>query len=175
MKLSQDGFAVSQKLWVSRWFLNTLSLYCYTVNTQHPITHHTDQLPCVMAFNRSKRGAFSSSARISTFLTTISQLNVEIIHEPGKMKKCQFSRIIFAGRFEVSRQNLTNFFLFFTIHLKGHLFCFIFKDWLSVSVIFILINLTVSLNYFVVMYIFFKWDTFCYLQYDKGQFSADEF
>ena len=46
--------------------------------------HHTDNQPVVQAWKRSKTGAFSASARISTFLTGISAKNVEIIHTPGK-------------------------------------------------------------------------------------------
>ena len=46
--------------------------------------HHTDSQPCVLAWKRSKRGAFSSSARISTFLTGLSSLPVELQYTPGK-------------------------------------------------------------------------------------------
>ena len=50
----------------------------------HQTVHHTDNQPVVQAWRRSKTGAFSTSARISTFLTGISAMNVEIIHTPGK-------------------------------------------------------------------------------------------
>ena len=46
--------------------------------------HFTDSLPCVQAFKRAKLGAFSVSARIATYLSSISSLNVDIIHTPGK-------------------------------------------------------------------------------------------
>ena len=46
--------------------------------------HHTDNQPVVQAWKRSKLGAFSTSARISTFLTGISAKNVEIVHTPGR-------------------------------------------------------------------------------------------
>ena len=46
--------------------------------------HHTDNQPVVQAWKRSKSGAFSASARISTFLTGVSAKNVEIVHTPGK-------------------------------------------------------------------------------------------
>ena len=46
--------------------------------------HHTDSQPCVMAWKRSKRGAFSSSARIAAFLTGLSSLPIELQYTPGK-------------------------------------------------------------------------------------------
>ena len=56
----------------------------YIRENRNTVTHFTDSLPCVQAFKRAKLGAFSSSARIATFLTTISSLNIEILHTPGK-------------------------------------------------------------------------------------------
>ena len=47
------------------------------------VIHHTDNQPVVQAWKRSKTGAFSSSARISAFLSGISSMNVEIVHTPG--------------------------------------------------------------------------------------------
>ena len=49
--------------------------------------HHTDSQPCVMAWKRSKRGAFSSSARIAAFLTGLSSLPIELQYTPGKEMK----------------------------------------------------------------------------------------
>ena len=46
--------------------------------------HFTDSLPCVQAFKRAKLGAFSVSARIATYLSSISSLNVDIINTPGR-------------------------------------------------------------------------------------------
>ena len=46
--------------------------------------HFTDSMPCVQAYKRLKLGAFSTSARIATFLTSINSLDVEIVHTPGK-------------------------------------------------------------------------------------------
>ena len=40
-------------------------------------------MPCVLAWKRSLKGAFSSSARIATFLTGLSSLLVELHHKPG--------------------------------------------------------------------------------------------
>ena len=45
--------------------------------------HHTDSMPTVQAWKRSKTGAFSSSARISTFLTGMSALDIELVFKPG--------------------------------------------------------------------------------------------
>ena len=47
--------------------------------------HHTDSQPCVLAWKKSQRGAFSSSARISSFLVGLSSLPVEVRYRPGKL------------------------------------------------------------------------------------------
>ena len=52
--------------------------------SDHVNTHYTDSQPCVLAWRRSKRGAFSTSARISAFLTGLSTLPVELQHKAGK-------------------------------------------------------------------------------------------
>ena len=52
--------------------------------SKNVVQHFTDSLPCVQAFKRAKLGAFSTSARIATFLTTINSMNVEILHKAGK-------------------------------------------------------------------------------------------
>ena len=46
--------------------------------------HHTDSQPCMMAWKRSQRGAYSTSARIAAFLSGLSALPVEITYTPGK-------------------------------------------------------------------------------------------
>ena len=56
----------------------------YIRENKHPTIHHTDNQPVVQAWRRSKVGAFSTSARISTFLSGVSSMNVEIVHTPGK-------------------------------------------------------------------------------------------
>ena len=56
----------------------------YIRENNHTVIHFTDSLPCVQAFRRARMGAFSASARIATFLTTISSLNVEFCHTAGK-------------------------------------------------------------------------------------------
>ena len=45
---------------------------------------HTDNLPTVHAWKRMKTGAFSTSARVASFLTGLSSLRVEVIHKSGK-------------------------------------------------------------------------------------------
>ena len=47
--------------------------------------HFTDSQPCVLAWKRSQRGAFSTSARISTFLTGLNAMPIELRHKPGKL------------------------------------------------------------------------------------------
>ena len=56
----------------------------YIRESDHTTVHFTDSLPCVFAWRRCMKGAFSSSARISTFLTGLSVLPVELRHKPGK-------------------------------------------------------------------------------------------
>ena len=51
------------------------------------VIHHTDNQPVVQAWRRSKSGAFSASARIASFLTGVSAMNVEIVHTPGREMK----------------------------------------------------------------------------------------
>ena len=52
-------------------------------NATRTVIHHTDSLPTCQAWEKSKTGAFSNSARISAFLTEISSLNIEFKHTPG--------------------------------------------------------------------------------------------
>ena len=47
-------------------------------------THHTDNQPCVQAWARLKKGAFSSSSRIASFLSELSGLPVNLEYKPGK-------------------------------------------------------------------------------------------
>ena len=53
--------------------------------SQNITIHYTDSQPCVLAWKRSQRGAFSSSSRIATFLTGLSALPVELHYKPGKL------------------------------------------------------------------------------------------
>ena len=52
-----------------------------------PVIHHVDNMPTVQAWKRSKTGAFSTSARISAFLSGISALDIEIVYTPGQEMK----------------------------------------------------------------------------------------
>ena len=55
-------------------------------------THHTDNQPSVQAWKRLKKGAYSASSRISSFLSDLSQLSVELEYTPGKdMKTSDFA------------------------------------------------------------------------------------
>ena len=44
-------------------------------------------MPTVQAWKRSKRGAFSTSARISAFLSGLSALDIELVYTPGQEMK----------------------------------------------------------------------------------------
>ena len=46
--------------------------------------HYSDSSPTVDAWNLSKKGAYSSSPHLSTFLSGLSTLSVKIKHKPGK-------------------------------------------------------------------------------------------
>ena len=56
----------------------------YIRESNHPTIHYTDSQACVLAWKRLNRGAFSSSSRISAFLTGLSVLPVELRHKPGR-------------------------------------------------------------------------------------------
>ena len=72
-----EGEALATKL--------VLEHFADSIRENNNVTiHHTDNQPVVQAWKRSKSGAFSASARISTFLTGISAKNVEIVYTPGK-------------------------------------------------------------------------------------------
>ena len=43
----------------------------------------TDNKPCVQAYEKLSRGEFSTSARVSTFLTTVSRYQVSVRHLSG--------------------------------------------------------------------------------------------
>ena len=45
----------------------------------------TDSRPCVQALEKLKRGLFSTSARVSTFLSTLSAFNVSLCHIAGSL------------------------------------------------------------------------------------------
>ena len=45
----------------------------------------TDSKPCVQSWQKMTRGEFSTSARVSTFLSTVSEFNIEVHHISGEM------------------------------------------------------------------------------------------
>ena len=80
------------------------------VNSKHQTLVLTDSLPCVQAFKKLCRGHFSSSSRVSTFLSVLSKFNISLAHIKGsdnvysdfssrnpvecKLKNCQVCQFI---------------------------------------------------------------------------------
>ena len=52
-------------------------------NSRHRTQILTDSKPCVQAWGKLQKGMFSTSARVSTFLSTLSSLNVSLCHLKG--------------------------------------------------------------------------------------------
>ena len=50
----------------------------YIVQSHHRTQILTDNRPCVQAWSKMKRGEFSSSARVGTFMSTLSQYDVDV-------------------------------------------------------------------------------------------------
>ena len=55
----------------------------YARESEHPLQVLTDSKPCVDAYKRLCQGQLSASARISTFLSTLSSHRVIVAHLPG--------------------------------------------------------------------------------------------
>ena len=55
----------------------------YIIESHHPGQLLTDSRPCVQAYTKLVRGEFSCSARVSTFLSTLSRYNVTLQYIPG--------------------------------------------------------------------------------------------
>ena len=55
----------------------------YIIQSAHKPQILTDSKPCVDAANKLKRGEFSMSARLSTFISTTSRYNADVSHIPG--------------------------------------------------------------------------------------------
>ena len=55
----------------------------YIRESLHPLIVFTDSKPCIQAHNKLLRGHFSASARISTFLSCLSEYNVTLSHIKG--------------------------------------------------------------------------------------------
>ena len=56
----------------------------YIKESQNPLQVLTDSKPCVEAYQKLRRGKFSASARVSSFLSCLSEYNVEICHLRGE-------------------------------------------------------------------------------------------
>jgi len=52
-------------------------------DSHHSIQVLTDNESCVDAYQKLRQGKFSTSSRVSTFLTTLSKFNVEVCHIKG--------------------------------------------------------------------------------------------
>ena len=75
-----DGEALACKL-VLEHFQNEIR------ESRHEVIHYTDSMPVVMAARKLVTGRFSTSAKITTFLSTIATLPVRIEHRPGSSMK----------------------------------------------------------------------------------------
>ena len=53
------------------------------INSKHQTIILTDSRPCVQSYEKLNRGEFSSSARVSTFLSIVSRFNVKLMHVKG--------------------------------------------------------------------------------------------
>ena len=56
----------------------------WIIENNNITTHHTDNQPCVQAWNRLKKGAYSNSSRIASFLSELSMLSVDLVYKPGR-------------------------------------------------------------------------------------------
>ena len=56
----------------------------YIVQSEHVTEVLTDSRPCVQAYEKLQRGAFSASSRVTTFLSVVSRYPVKLSHIPGK-------------------------------------------------------------------------------------------
>ena len=57
----------------------------YIRDSLHRTQILTDSRPCVQAWGKMRRGQFSTSARVATFMSTLSQFNVEVQHISGNL------------------------------------------------------------------------------------------
>lgn len=55
----------------------------YIIQSHHPCQVLTDSRPCVQSFEKLQRGEFSSSSRVTTFLSIISRFSVTVRHITG--------------------------------------------------------------------------------------------
>ena len=92
--LKIGGFSSSKlKTHQVRWFpceIEALSIAVsvshfapYIRNSTHLTQILTDNRPCVQAWSKMRKGEFSTSARVATFMATLSEFNVEVQHISG--------------------------------------------------------------------------------------------
>ena len=55
----------------------------YIIQSPHTTEVLTDSRPCVQAYEKLKRGEFSASSRVTTFLSTVSRYSVQLHHIAG--------------------------------------------------------------------------------------------
>ena len=87
-------FNAKKKPYQATWIpceVEALSIGCsirhfapYIVQSLHRTRVLTDSRPCVLAYKKLCRGEFSASPRVSTFLSTATRFNVEVLHISGK-------------------------------------------------------------------------------------------
>ena len=92
-KLIADNFSLKLKTHQTGWQpceLEALAITAgvkhfspYIRESEHPLIVFTDSKPCVEARNKLLRGHFSASARISTFLSCLSEHNLILSHIKG--------------------------------------------------------------------------------------------
>ena len=56
-------------------------------NSKNRTIIHTDNLICVQAWNRLKQGHISTSSKVASFLSSLSENNIEIVHFPGSQTR----------------------------------------------------------------------------------------
>ena len=86
-------FSAKLKTHQVRWFPCEVEALSIAVSVTHfapyirDSTHCTqiltDNRPCVQAWSKMRRGEFSTSARVATFMSALSQFNVEVQHISG--------------------------------------------------------------------------------------------
>jgi len=55
----------------------------FIIQSNQRVTILTDSRPCVQAYAKMRKGAFSASPRVSTFLSVLSQYQVDLLHIAG--------------------------------------------------------------------------------------------
>jgi len=55
----------------------------YIIQSPHQTQVFTDSTPCVQVYEKLKRGEFSASSRVTTFLSTVSRYSIHVRHIAG--------------------------------------------------------------------------------------------